>query len=331
MRTVADIETFTDKVVAYETKFPRGKFATEMVFTCTEERGYGRVDDMWEIISDKWSGSLSKYFSDSTPWDKKGAGDFALDPDNLSKLINKQTAAKWHLIGHGNPNAWVLEDGQLTAELAGKLTNETPVLITTVSCHTGRFDGDREPCAAEGMLRGTGGAVLVLAPARPGLSAPAVAGEEVADTEIDGLNLLYTRFWQFGMEDSELTVGEAFAKARVAVAPDPKSRKGLKDHFTLCEVNLLGDPTLSFRQTEPVEMNIGGQREVQADTKFIGVTTGVAGTTACVWQDENCYATATTDKEGRVRVPVSGLKAGKAWVTVTGPNVNAVTREVSIR
>lgn len=331
VRTAADVRAFTEKVVTYETKFPKGKFAKEMIFTCTEERGYDRVDDMWEIISENWSGSLSKYFTDSTAWDKKKDGDFALDPDNLSALINKQTAAKWHLIGHGNPNAWVLEDGPLTADKAGELTNKTPVLITTVSCHTGRFDGDKEPCASEGMLRGKGGAVLVIAPARPGLSAPSVAGEEVADTEIDGLNLLYTRFWQYGVEDSELTVGEAFAKARVAVAPDLKGRKGLKDHFTLCEVNLLGDPTLSFRTTEPTELTIGGQREVKADAKFVGVTTGVEGTTVCVWQEGNCYTTAVTDKEGRVRVPVSGLKAGKAWVTVTGPNVNAVTREIAVK
>ncbi|MBZ0136336.1 MAG: hypothetical protein K8I27_08185 [Planctomycetes bacterium] len=331
VRTAADIRAFTDKVIAYETKFPQGKFATEMIFTCTEERGYDRVDDMWAIINKGWGGSLSKYFTDSTPWDKKNAGDFALDPNNVTALINKGTAAKWHLIGHGNPNAWVLEGGALTAELAGGLTNETPVLITTVSCHTGRFDGDKEPCAAEGMLRGKGGAVLVLAPARPGLAAPAVAGEEVADTEIDGLNLLYTRFWQYGVEDSDLTVGEAFAKARVAVAPELKGMRGVKDHFTQCEVNLLGDPTLSFRTTEPADLTIGGQREVGTDAKFLAVTTGVEGTTVCVWQAGNCFATATTDKEGRVRVPVSGLKAGKAWVTVTGPNVNAVSREIDVR
>lgn len=331
VRTVADVEAFTKKVVAYETSYPDGSFATELVVTCTEERGYARVDDMWEIIKAGWGGSLSKYFTDSTPWDGKRAGDFALDPDNVGKQINKQIASKWHFIGHGNPNAWVLEGGPLTADRASELENATPILVTTVSCHTGHFDGEREPCAAEGMLRGKGGAVLVIAPARPGLAAPSVAGEELDDAKIDGLNLLYTRFWEYGLNGDGLTVGEAFAKARLAVAPDTKGKRGVKDHFTMCEVNLLGDPTLGFRATEPVELKIGGQREINSDAKFLNVITGAAGTTVCVWQEDNCYAMAAANNEGKVRVPVSGLKAGKAWVTIYGPNVNAVTREVTVR
>ena len=330
VRTNADIEAFTAKVVAYETRYPKGIFATELVVTCTEEMGYERVDDMWAIIGEGWDGSMKKYFADSTPWDGKQAGDFALSPDNLCQQIEKQVASKWHLIGHGNPNSWVLEGGALTAERASEMDNQVPVLITTVSCHTGRFDGEREPCAAEGMLRGKGGAVLVIAPARPGLTAPSVAGEELEGAKIDGLNLLYTRFWQYGLDGSALTVGEAFAKARSEVAPDPKGKRGIKDHFTLCEVNLLGDPTLDFRATEPLELKIGGQREIKSDAKFLNVVTGAAGTTVCVWQEDNCYATADTGNEGRVRIPVSGLKAGKAWVTVCGPNVNAVSREITV-
>lgn len=331
VRTTDDVEAFTAKVITYETKYPKGDFATELVVTCTEERGYDRVDDMWEIIKEGWDGSLRKYFTDSTPWDGKRAGDFDLNPDNVCKQINNQIASKWHVIGHGNPNAWVLEGGPLTADRAGELENENPILVTTVSCHTGHFDGEREPCAAEGMLRGKGGAVLVIAPARPGLAAPSVAGEELDDAKIDGLNLLYTRFWEYGLNGDGLTVGEAFAKARLAVAPDTKGKRGVKDHFTMCEVNLLGDPTLGFRATEPVELKIGGQREISSDAKFLNVITGAAGTTVCVWQEDNCYAMAAANEEGKVRVPVSGLKAGKAWVTIFGPNVNAVTREITVK
>ncbi|MCB9893272.1 MAG: hypothetical protein H6839_02360 [Planctomycetes bacterium] len=331
VRSKADVATFTEKVISYETSYPKGTFAHEFVVTCTEEKGYERVDDMWALINEGWGGSLRKYFADSTPWDGKRAGDFDLSPENVCTKIEAQAASKWHLIGHGNPNAWVLEGGALTADRALKLENKAPLLITTVSCHTGRFDGDKEPCAAEGMLRGACGAVMVIAPARPGLTAPSIAGEEADAGAIDGLNLLYTRFWQYGLDGSGLTVGEAFSKARSSVAPDTKSKRGAKDHFTLCEVNLLGDPTLDFRATEPVELRIGGQREVEADAKFINVTTGASGATVCVWQEGNCYATATCNEDGKVRLPVSGLKSGKARVTVCGPNINAVSREITVK
>lgn len=331
VRTADDVATFTDKVIAYETKYPTAKYATELVVTCTEERGYARVDNMWAIINDQWTGALSKYFTDQTPWDGRTAGDFSLSPDNVIAQMTKQVASKWHMIGHGNANAWVLEGGALTAARTTEIENTAPLLITTVSCHTGRFDGEREPCAAEGMLRGAGGAVMVIAPARQGLSAPSVAGEEDDDAPIDGLNLLYTRFWQYGLDGSGLTVGEAFAKARVAVAPDTTGRRGVKDHFTLCEVNLLGDPTLDFRATDPIELRIGGQREVDYGVRIVRVTTNAPGATVCVWQDGHAYATETADANGNAIVHVSGLEVGKAWVTVCGPNINAVSREIDVK
>ncbi|MDC1142183.1 C25 family cysteine peptidase [Planctomycetota bacterium] len=331
VRKADEVKNFTAKVVKYECAFPNTKFATEFIVTCTEERGYDRVDDMWEIINEKWDGSLNKFFTDSTPWDGKKKGDFDLSPDNVCKKIDEHAASKWHLIGHGNPGAWIVEGGPITATRAGELKNKTPILVTTVSCHTGRFDGEKDPCPAEGMLRGKGGAVLVIAPARPGLAAPSVAGEDLNDAKIDGLNLLYTRFWQHGLDGSGLTVGEAFAKAREEVAPSTKAKRGIKDHFTLCEVNLLGDPTLGFHAKAPVPVKIGGQREIKADAKFLKVTTGTANTSVCFWQEGTCYATAKADEKGRFKVPVSNLKKGQAWVTVTGPNANAVIREITVK
>jgi len=252
VRTTADVAAYTDKVIAYESRYPGDSFAHSMVYTCTVSQAYPKVLRSWDdyVSKAKDSGSVERYFADRTPWDKSQSGDYALSPANLTELLNQKRVGKIHIHGHGLINGWVLEKNKLfTADNVAALHNEDAYpVITTVSCFTGQFDSDRDPSIAESMLRQPkAGAIAVVAPCREGKphfldpkrDFPLMMGEG----KLDGTTKTMTLFWANGI-DQKLTLGEALMTTKASMADD--ARKSPEFHLCLTELNLLGDPTLSF-------------------------------------------------------------------------------------
>ena len=173
VRTVEDVKAYTEKVIAYEARYPTQGFAQQMIYTCPERMAYPKLNTSKKTIAQAWkAGELSQFFGNKTPWDKDSPGDHDLTPDNWAKLINDRGAAKMHIHGHGLLPVWVLE-GQRTVgkDTVGKLTNADAFpVITTVSCFTGHYDAKQDPSITEMMLRRPrAGAIAIVAPSREGV------------------------------------------------------------------------------------------------------------------------------------------------------------------
>lgn len=250
VRTAVDVKAYTEKVISYESKYPKGEFGRNMTYTCEVQGAYAKVRRSWDDHVSKVlkGGKMSRYFSDETPWDGDQPGDYQLSPANWIKMINAKDTGKMHFHGHGLLHCWVLENHQVfTAKHVAQLTNKDAYpVITTVSCFTGHFDSAKDPCITESMLRAPGaGAIAVVAPCREGkphfVDPRKSMRLMVREGKMDGTTTTMTLFWEKGIGD-KLTTGEALMQTKAALAA--KAGESANFHMCLSELNLLGDPTI---------------------------------------------------------------------------------------
>lgn len=252
VRTRQDVAAYTAKVIEYEVYQPSANYLNQMIYTCPVSSAEPKLESSWETIQENWpTGNRNYVFSNRSSWDKSKPGDYDLSPGNFIDLINQNQAGKFHIHGHGHNHCWVLEDKRLlTTNLLGAFKNKGvyPV-ITTVSCYTGQFDSQRDPSITEGMLRlPNAGAILIIAPSREGK--PHFLDRRdmrkmVSEGKMDGTTETLTNFWIYAQRDN-LTMGEAFTKARADLYANAEKSAGF--HMLICELNLLGDPTLSLKK-----------------------------------------------------------------------------------
>ena len=248
VRTAADVTAYGEKVATHLAAKP----SDQLAFTCTVRGAYPKVYRAGsEFIPEAWpEGKVSFFFNDMTSWDGDGEqGAYDLSPENLSERFRAEGSNKWHLHGHGLIDRWVLEgDAPFTYAQVAELKNEKhPLVITTVSCFTGHFDAKKDPCISEAMLRQPkGGAVLMVAPAREGKphfhdpknDFPLMTREG----KPDGTTQTMRDFWVAALGEDKKVAGMALATAKAGLADD--AVKSATYHQGICEINLLGDPTL---------------------------------------------------------------------------------------
>lgn len=321
VRTAEDVAAYTAKVIAYESKYPEREFATILVYTNTVDASEPKVRRSWDnYVSKAWpQGSARRFFH---------TGDEPLTPANWATLVNKRGTSKMHMHGHGFLPGWVLEEGLVDAGVVGTLVNENAYLVmTTVSCFTGQYENRKDPSIAEAMLRAPGaGAVAIVAPSREGVPIFHNPSEDmklmVTEGKLDGTTQHHTAFWSEGL-GKNLTVGEAYMAAKAALTDDAKKTAGY--HWCLCELTLLGDPTLDLRARDPVTPEIGAPKSIETGKQKFAVT-APDGLTVCLWKGDEVYA---VGKAGEFEI--APATAGTLRVTVSGPNANAVTVEVEVR
>ncbi len=254
VRTVEDVQSYGNKVLAYLSSVSGEKEAGELTFTCAVQGAYAKVyRSATEFIPSVWKdGKVNLFFSDASSWDQDGQqGGYDLSPKNFVEKINEGLTNKWHIHGHGLTDRWVLEDdAEFSIPFVRALKNidQLPV-ITTVSCFTGHFDADQDPCISESMLRSSiGGAIAIVAPSREGK--PHLHDPEkdfplmVREGKLDGTTQTMTSFWMAGLGERKL-IGHALSIAKASLAAD--AIRSAAYHQGLCEINLLGDPTLPVR------------------------------------------------------------------------------------
>ena len=289
VRTTEDVAAYTDKVIAYESEYPVGRFAQRMVYTCPEKNAYPKLETSYEEVTSNWpKGRVDQFFGSRTPWDDKRSGDYDLTPENFTKMINDRDAAKIHIHGHGILPMWVLEKhSKVTASTVAKLENKNAYpIITTVSCLTGQYDDKKDPCITESMIRQPeGGAIAVLAPSREGVPFMLDPANDfrlmVTEGKMDGTTTAYTKFWINALTKNE-TIGEAFKQVKMEMESDARGDIGF--HMLQCELNLLGDPTLDPRPNPPMSFR-GRAREKNGNI----IARGFAGATLCIWDGEDYY------------------------------------------
>ena len=332
LRSAAEVAAYTAKVIAYESRFPGGEAARTLLYTCAVPQANYKSDLLWERnLEPAWAGGrIQRFFVDRSPWDRERAGDFDLSPRNWIARLNAQAASKVHMHGHGHLPGWVLErHARADARAVASLRNRgLPLVMTTVSCFTGHFDSAQDPAICESMLRhAEGGAVAIVAPAREGVPVFHGRGFDPRDGQTqDGTTRLLTRFWVHGLERG-LTSGEALAAAKAELAKDAARNPGY--HWVLCELNLLGDPTLDLRARPVTPLRLQAPSRLAPGAQRVVVETDRAGLSVCLWQGEQVYALATTDERGRASLEVSP-RAGQLSLSVSGPSLNTETRVIRV-
>ncbi len=348
VRTAEDVAAYTDKIIAYETRYPQGDFASRIIYTNTVDGSEPKVRRSWDdYLSKAWEGGHAyRFFHTETSWDTDNPGDYSLKTDHWRDRINEKLAGKMHMHGHGMPGFWVLEDdgGHTKADrrVVEQLSNEDAYLVmTTVSCFTGMYDAKGDPTIVETMLRTPKkGAVAVVAPSREGVPIfhnPRVDFRLMVEKgKLDGTTESMTRFWINGLSPREdgtyRTVGEAFTQMKREMAEHAVKTEGY--HWCQCELSLLGDPTLGFRAKAPVDPKpsvasvsgflIDGLEQVGVEIHT--ALRGEQGARLCLWQQGGSYTVAPIDAEGKASASIPHRGEGKVIYTVAGPTVNAVTQ-----
>lgn len=335
VRTADDVAAFTDKVIAYESRYPTSDFARTMVYTCTDTPAYPKVRNSWDgYLSKAWkAGTVRRFFSAETPWDKPGdPGSYDLSPANLVSLINEGSTGKLHIHGHGHLPAWVLEGERFTAQHVAQLKNDGAYpLITTVSCNTGEFDSPQDPSIVEQMIRRRkGGSVAVVAPVRTGKAhfhSPSDFRFMVTQGKLDGTTQTMTRYWSNGLGD-ELTTGESMMKAKAQMATDAENSPGY--HLCVCELNLLGDPTLDMRSQPPTTPTLQGLNSFTAGPQLVQINTGAPNSKVCFWQEDKLYSIVDTDDKGIAQAQVN-LAPGSLSIAIFGKSLNSVQKTIEVQ
>tara|TARA_R110002072_G_scaffold1287_5_gene10438 strand:- start:750 stop:2330 length:1581 start_codon:yes stop_codon:yes gene_type:complete len=329
VRSAAEVAAYTAKVVAYESRYATDKAAKTFLYTNAVPQANYKSDLLWDRqLGPAWKGSaIQRFFVNQSPWSKPQR--YPLSPQNWVERVNGGEASKMHMHGHGFLPGWVLERHQLVdGGAVSRLRNETPLLMTTVSCFTGQFDSAKDPAITESMLRhAKGGAVAIVAPAREGVPVFHGRGNDPRDGKTqDGTTRLLTRYWVQGLTKN-LTTGEALAAAKAELGSDAKNNHGY--HWVLCELNLLGDPTLDMRAEAPVPLEVQAPARLAAGQQTVTIKTGRPGVTVCLWQGETTYVVVTTDAEGLARIEADAL-AGEMLLTLSGPSLNTLSLTLQV-
>lgn len=335
VRTAVDVAAFTDKVIAYESNYPATEFAKQMIYTCTDSPAYPKVRKSWDaFVSKVWDGgSVGRFFSQETPWDEDGKpGSHQLSAENLIGLINGKTTGKLHIHGHGHLPGWVLERSSFTAKHVGQLKNDGAYpLITTVSCNTGEYDSHADPSIVELMIRKPrGGSVAIVAPIRTGKPHFHRRSDfrlMVLEGKLDGTTQTMTRYWCNGL-GLGLTTGEALMQAKSGMALDAVKSAGY--HLCICELNLLGDPTLDMRAESPGTPKLEVPKRINTGEQTLEIATNAPGCTVCVWKGKEVYQVTLADDRGNVKLKVVTDTGGDLLVTASGANLNSATATIDV-
>lgn len=335
VRTKEDVLAYTNKVIAYESEYPEINFADNMVYTCNVKSAYAKLSTSNAVIKKECSNlKFSQFYEDETPWSEYTAGKTGLTANSWINSINLKQNGKIHMHGHGLIDLWVMNDGtHITDQVVNKLNNKNAYpVITTVSCFTGEFDGYQDPSITESMLRKPdGGAILILCPSRPGV--PVFENPqkdfELMTTEgkMDATTTTMTKFWEYG-QTHKISTGEALRMVKNEMAPLGKIHD--RYHFVLCELNILGDPSLDLRSTNPTKAKLKITVKSKRKEHQIIIKSN-PNTTICIWKGDVVYQVKQTDDKGTVKFSVDKQISGQILVSASGYNYNANLGEITIQ
>ena len=325
VRTSADVAAFTDKVIAYESKYPETEFASRMLFTCTEPMATAKVAASWDDhIDAQWHGTAERYFPDGTK----------PSVSHVRDALSNGLASKMHIHGHGKLDAWLLSDARFTAANVAELENQgTYPLITTVSCNTGEYDSARDPSIVESMLRApNAGSVAIVAPIRTGKMHLHDMRRDfqrmIREGKLDGTTATMTGYWTHGLGE-QCSTGEALMRAKADLAKD--AEKSARYHLCICELNLLGDPTLDFRAQTPRTPKLDAPAALTTGKCELTIQTDAANATVCVHQAGELLLTETADASGSATFSIELASTEAVDITVSGPSLNSRSIRVPVR
>ncbi len=149
----------------------------------------------------------------------------------------------------------------------------------------------------------------------------------VSEGKLDGTTQTMTRYWSNGL-GSGLTTGESLMKAKAEMAADARKTAGY--HLCICELNLLGDPTLDMRANVPHTPILECPSTIATGKQSVQIVTDAPGSIVCLWKVDEVYSVATADADGKTEFQLEPTSAGELLVTVSGANLNSVTKNIPV-
>ena len=312
VRRSEDVKAYTEKVIAYESRYPESEFAISMAYASPSSSLRPGLRDSWnQQISKVLEGGTLRYFF-SSPEKNKTFG-----PAEWVGLLDSCLHGKIHLEGPGSHDGWIFQnEAMITAAEVSQLTNRGAYpVITTTSPKTGQFDQGDDPSIAESMIRMPArGAIAVVAPSRQG---PASEQEEIL-----------SQFWEYGL-GQKVSAGAALSLLKAGMTQ--KAVASPSDHLLACELNLLGDPTLGLRGTIPRTPTVKGPQELPPGNLSLIIESDAPHSIVSLQDDFGLYAVTVSDESGNVIFPLNVVEDSTITITVSGPEYNAVTLRIPVR
>ncbi len=150
----------------------------------------------------------------------------------------------------------------------------------------------------------------------------------VLEGKLDGTTMTMTRYWSHGL-GSGLTTGKALMNAKADMIDDAVKTAGF--HLCICELNLLGDPTLDMRANTPRTPGLMSPKTVGLGKQIVEITTDAPGSTICLWKGKEIYAVHTADSNGKTTFQIAAKTTGTLLATVSGASLNRVTAQITVK
>ncbi len=324
--SVADVETFVDKVLLYELTPPddyvlKMLMAGEVLWTNPlTDAGVGldMIDE--DCVPPRYDPILKLYQTAGT--------------ESRESVLTAMVQGQNYVIHDGHCFDYVMGagDGSIFIPDADTVSNyPRNFILTSIGCWPAAIDND---CIAEHFMNNPGGGcVAFIGNSRYGWGSPGNPGFGYSDYfQHEFVRRIFVE------EDAHLGHAHGLAKARYV----PFAAGENVFRYCMYEYNLLGDPEMPLWTDVPVAMEVDLPENVMATDGGLRVTVSdaagaCAGAQVCVTNGGDVYLRASTDLAGSAAFVIDTASPESLLVTVTAYNhiplktrVNVVTQGVHL-
>lgn len=237
-----------------------------------------------KAIQPYWDGSLTRFYDCENNLDYN----CEFNATNINNLL-RDGHMFFDMISHGDPQRWWLSDNQFyTVNDAAMAENSSPMLITTIACHTNAFDtidksGNDFPCLSETFLRNSkSGLIGYFGCSRSGWTSTQYSNGTSDRYEFQFLGNIFSDNYE------EKNFGKLVGEAKYSMAPFITNNASVR--YVQYGLNPVGDPEMPVYTSIPQKFNnivIGTSKnyiEAKGDVSFGAITLSSETETPLVYE-----------------------------------------------
>ena len=176
IRSSSEASDYVQKVLRYEQKPHTGSYVNRFLLAGVElwntySNGLSDAQlksQMFDstFIIPYWNGDVYDFFDTDTDF---GGSSYDVTPQHINDILSNGYHFV-HYASHGSVNGYETETTTYSQSFALQLSNSDALsVVTTMACHTNRFDNSVDPCFSEALIRNaSGGAICYLGSSRYG-------------------------------------------------------------------------------------------------------------------------------------------------------------------
>ena len=246
IRTVADVEQYVEKLVAYERGENFGSWMGNMLLSASEiDTTYNGLSDAHIDTEEMFEDSIQPYLNDLQKYAFYDTGnnlgytgrDSILNKENLLKAFNSVKPHYMHMATHGLLDFWQLDEGIFQAADVQSISNVgMPMIITSEACYSNDFTCFYDPGLSEAFIRKKDSGALAF-------WGSAHNGWTYFSTKLCGA------FWRcIGNPSRNFTKAIAYSKSQYL----PYSNEYSHIRSLLLSMNAVGDSELEIYRPNPI-------------------------------------------------------------------------------